>query len=141
MRICLKMLTSHYTLIHLQIRFTTQAPLPPLLLYNITMKPFQLFFLVIYLDSCRANAPLRGFAGAKRAVLEGADGSLQTFVRTLKDARRHLAAAAAARTTSIFAMYPVDTFKVSFHCRVFSGPRATSHDSLFVFGLIRHNHP
>lgn len=33
------------------------------------------------------------------------------FLRTIKDARRHLVAAAVARSTSIFAMYPVDTFK------------------------------
>jgi len=41
------------------------------------------------------------------------DGPLRIFARTIMDSRRHLAAAAAARSTSIFAMYPVDTIKVS----------------------------
>jgi len=40
------------------------------------------------------------------------DSPLKLFVRTIKDARRHLVAAAAARTISIVAMYPVDTIKV-----------------------------
>lgn len=34
-----------------------------------------------------------------------------TFVQTIMDARRHLLAAALARSTSIFSMYPVDTIK------------------------------
>mmetsp|Transcript_13140 Transcript_13140/g.36299 ORF Transcript_13140/g.36299 Transcript_13140/m.36299 type:complete len:133 (+) Transcript_13140:137-535(+) len=37
---------------------------------------------------------------------------IQNFVATIKDARRHLTAAAVARSISIFAMYPVDTIKV-----------------------------
>ena len=40
-----------------------------------------------------------------------AKGPLQIFARTILDARRHLAAAAVARTTSIFTMYPVDSIK------------------------------
>jgi hypothetical protein len=39
-------------------------------------------------------------------------GPFQVFCRTILDARRHLAAAAAARSTSIFLMFPVDTIKV-----------------------------
>ncbi|KAL7558738.1 hypothetical protein ACA910_010894 [Epithemia clementina (nom. ined.)] len=38
-------------------------------------------------------------------------GPLQVFVDTVLEARRHLAAAAAARSTSVFLMYPVDTIK------------------------------
>lgn len=37
---------------------------------------------------------------------------VQTFVLTIKDARRHLTAAAVARCVSIFGMYPIDTIKV-----------------------------
>jgi hypothetical protein len=40
-------------------------------------------------------------------------GPLQLFAGTIMEARRHLAAAAVARSTSIFAMYPVDTVKAS----------------------------
>jgi len=36
---------------------------------------------------------------------------IRTFVSTVKEGRRHLAAAAVARCVSIFAMYPVDTIK------------------------------
>ena len=36
---------------------------------------------------------------------------LKSFVKTIADARSHLAAAAAARAVSIFGMYPVDTIK------------------------------
>ncbi|KAL3789285.1 hypothetical protein HJC23_000351 [Cyclotella cryptica] len=38
-------------------------------------------------------------------------GILQTFLQTVSSARSHLAAAAAARATSIFVMYPIDTIK------------------------------
>lgn len=38
-------------------------------------------------------------------------GPLQVFVSTVQEARRHLAAAAAARSTSVFFMYPVDCIK------------------------------
>jgi len=36
---------------------------------------------------------------------------LKSFLKTIADARSHLAAAAAARAVSIFSMYPVDTIK------------------------------
>jgi hypothetical protein len=39
-------------------------------------------------------------------------GPLKVFIQTIKEARRHLVAAAVARSVSIFAMYPVDTIKV-----------------------------
>ena len=37
--------------------------------------------------------------------------ALRVFARTIVGAKNHLAAAAAARCVSIFAMYPVDTIK------------------------------
>ena len=39
------------------------------------------------------------------------NGPISLFVSTIKEARRHLAAAAVARSVSIFAMYPIDTLK------------------------------
>jgi Mitochondrial carrier protein len=47
----------------------------------------------------------------KTNAAEVKNGPVQIFVRTVLDARRHLVAAAVARSTSIFAMYPVDTIK------------------------------
>jgi len=44
-------------------------------------------------------------------VRGGKEGPLSLFVSTIKEARRHLAAAAVARSVSIFTMYPVDTLK------------------------------
>jgi len=38
-------------------------------------------------------------------------GPIQLFVKTLKEARRHLMAAGVARCVSIFTMYPMDTIK------------------------------
>jgi len=38
-------------------------------------------------------------------------GPVQLFLQTVKEGRRHLVAAAVARSTSIFTMYPVDTIK------------------------------
>jgi hypothetical protein len=58
--------------------------------------------------------PPRGGANNKKGI--GAsihkDGPVQLFTNTIKEARRHLAAAGVARSISIFAMYPVDTIKV-----------------------------
>jgi len=51
-------------------------------------------------------APVRG-GGLSSSVV----GPFRTFVSTVKEGRRHLAAAAVARAVSIFAMYPVDTIK------------------------------
>lgn len=44
-------------------------------------------------------------------VVEQPKGPLQSFIGTVKESRRHLAAAAAARCVSIFTMFPVDTIK------------------------------
>jgi hypothetical protein len=38
-------------------------------------------------------------------------GPIGIFVQTIREAKRHLIAAAVARSISIFAMYPVDTIK------------------------------
>lgn len=54
--------------------------------------------------------PRGGAAKAAGGATRGS-GSMGTFVKTIMDARRHLVAAAVARSTSIFAMYPVDTIK------------------------------
>jgi len=85
------------------------------------MKRIPTFFLaLLFLTFCNVVA-----GGGSRAATSSstagspssspsrdADGGpLQIFSRTILDARRHLAAAAVARTTSIFAMYPVDSFK------------------------------
>jgi hypothetical protein len=44
---------------------------------------------------------------------------IQSFVATIKDSRRHLAAAAVARCVSIFGMYPMDTIKVSMYLFIY----------------------
>jgi solute carrier family 25 S-adenosylmethionine transporter 26 len=46
------------------------------------------------------------------------DGPLQIFTKTVLDARRHLAAAAVARSTSIFVMYPIDAIKTRLQMRL-----------------------
>ena len=43
--------------------------------------------------------------------------AIKSFVQTIQDAKRHLIAAAAARSSSIFLMYPVDTFKTRIQMR------------------------
>lgn len=53
------------------------------------------------------------FGSTRASVLTEKHGSpIQVFVNTVKNAKRHLAAAAVARSTAIFTMYPVDTIKV-----------------------------
>jgi len=49
--------------------------------------------------------------GAAAAATRRGGGAMENFVQTIMDARRHLVAAAVARSTSIFFMYPVDTIK------------------------------
>ena len=79
--------------------------------YNVPMVCFLLLLIVI---CCQARAtvtyPLTLRAGGAAAVA-GPPGPLLLFLNTIKEARRHLAAAAVARSVSIFAMYPVDTIK------------------------------
>eukprot|EP00521_Asterionellopsis_glacialis_P013735 CAMPEP_0195301578 /NCGR_PEP_ID=MMETSP0707-20130614/29529_1 /TAXON_ID=33640 /ORGANISM="Asterionellopsis glacialis, Strain CCMP134" /LENGTH=346 /DNA_ID=CAMNT_0040364557 /DNA_START=100 /DNA_END=1140 /DNA_ORIENTATION=- len=85
----------------------------------------RLFLLVTFCAVCgqaarSSNAvPLsasRIFRGGAVVADAAADGSanlgpLGIFVKTIQEARRHLAAAGVARCISIFAMYPMDTIK------------------------------
>jgi Mitochondrial carrier protein len=50
-------------------------------------------------------------ATASKTVSHASSTPFQVFVQTILDARRHLTAAAVARSTSIFLMYPADVFK------------------------------
>jgi hypothetical protein len=69
------------------------------------------FLLLLILVCCQARAtvsyPLTVRAGSDSSP----EGPLILFLNTIKEARRHLAAAAVARSVSIFSMYPVDTIK------------------------------
>lgn len=69
---------------------------------------------VLFLSVCvvQTHAAARA-AKPTSAVAAAKNGPLQTFKRTIIESRRHLAAAAVARSSSIFLMYPVDTIKVS----------------------------
>lgn len=63
---------------------------------------------------CLCLAPLvvaKNVSPTKIKANAAGDSPVQIFVKTVLDARRHLVAAAVARSTSIFAMYPVDTIK------------------------------
>lgn len=77
--------------------------------YNV---PIICFLLLLIVICCQARAtvsyPLTLRAGGAPADPKG---PLLLFLNTIKEARRHLAAAAVARSVSIFAMYPVDTIK------------------------------
>jgi len=64
--------------------------------------------MLLIIVVCHAHTPMRGNGLLFRG---GAEGPLTQFVSALKEARRHLAAAAVARSISIFAMYPMDTLK------------------------------
>lgn len=63
-----------------------------------------------------ASLPVRGGAAAKVSASAAPASTtpsimLKSFLKTVANARTHLAAAACARAVSIFAMYPVDTIK------------------------------
>ena len=65
-----------------------------------------------------ASLPVRGGAAAKVSASAAPASTsttpsimLKSFLKTVANARAHLAAAACARAVSIFAMYPVDTIK------------------------------
>ena len=70
---------------------------------------FELAFLLVLLVGmqcvCRA-APIMVATNQG-----GVAGPIGVFVKTVKEAKRHLIAAAVARSVSIFGMYPVDTIK------------------------------
>lgn len=59
----------------------------------------------------RGGAAKSAAKGALAATPPSPANILRSFVKTIEDARSHLAAAAAARGLSIFCMYPVDTIK------------------------------
>ncbi len=55
---------------------------------------------------------LRGGGRKSKAFPEPvSEGPFQTFVNTVKASKNHLAAAAAARSVSIFGMFPVGMFR------------------------------
>ena len=54
---------------------------------------------------------MRGGGKKVTPVAVRKDGPLQVFVNTVKESKRHLAAAAAARSVSIFGMFPVGKLK------------------------------
>ena len=55
-------------------------------------------------------------------IEETPEGPLQTFINTVKESKNHLAAAAAARSVSIFGMFPVGMlyYYVDFRVVLFS---------------------
>jgi hypothetical protein len=70
--------------------------------------------LVLFLSVCVAQSHAAAARAAPAvAAANNMNGPFQTFKRTIMESRRHLAAAAVARSTSIFLMYPMDTIKVS----------------------------
>ena len=72
--------------------------------------------LVLFcLLGCFYSASARSTTPAQRIVAQPKEpkNAIQVFVSTIRNARHHLAAAAVARSVSIFSMYPVDTIKVS----------------------------
>jgi hypothetical protein len=78
--------------------------------YNV---PMLCFVVLLILVCCQARAtvsyPLAFRAGSNAD--SSPEGPLVLLLNTIKEARRHLAAAAVARSVSIFSMYPVDTIK------------------------------
>lgn len=72
--------------------------------YTTTTTSTLLWTIVLLIVVCVVEA-------REPAVATGSTGPIRMFVNTVKEARRHLAAAAVARSVSIFAMYPVDTIK------------------------------
>ena len=55
--------------------------------------------------------PKGGAAAMDVVVTSSGGGPFQTFLATIKESRKHLAAAAVARSVSISGIYPVDTIK------------------------------
>jgi hypothetical protein len=71
-----------------------------------------LLFLASYAVASSANKSNRQ-RGPNTAPRSGGTSSpFQTFLSTIRESRKHLAAAAVARSVSIIGMYPVDTIKV-----------------------------
>lgn len=60
----------------------------------------------------RPTTTTRVATGKALTISSPEKGALELFLSTIRNARHHLAAAAVARSVSIFGMYPVDTIKV-----------------------------
>jgi hypothetical protein len=73
---------------------------------------FIVLFIGFLLGSTNAAAPVAGRTSRVKVVAKEKN-AINVFLATIREARSHLAAAAVARSVSIFAMYPVDTIKVS----------------------------
>lgn len=56
---------------------------------------------------------IRGGSSQASIVLEQKKTPIQLFIDTVKESRAHLAAAAAARSVSIFGMFPVGTLRLN----------------------------
>jgi Mitochondrial carrier protein len=72
------------------------------------------FLFLLILVCCQARATVSyplAFRAGSTTPDSSPEGPLVLFLNTIKEARRHLAAAAVARSVSIFSMYPVDTIK------------------------------
>jgi len=68
-----------------------------------------ILLLLLLIDTCQGAAvPVMAAVPSSR---QRGNGPIQIFVQTIQQAKRHLAAAAVARSSSIFLMYPVDTIK------------------------------
>jgi hypothetical protein len=80
---------------------------------NITHHPMRLLTLLFLLLSSPQITHATSIALPRGGAIQptAPNNPLQTFLTTISSARSHLAAAACARATSIFAMYPVDTVK------------------------------
>lgn len=72
-----------------------------------------LLLVSIYPGGASAGKALRTSNVAVTTRIEAEEkNALDVFLTTIRNARHHLAAAAVARSVSIFSMYPVDTIKV-----------------------------
>lgn len=69
------------------------------------MATLVVFILMTTLCVCQGRKTTAAFS------FRGGGNAVKLFVSTVKEARKHLTAAAVARSVSVFAMYPVDTIK------------------------------
>ena len=71
-----------------------------------------LFVAFLLLGSCtlETGASKAAVAVVAKHKFPG-QGVVKTFVKTIQESRKHLAAAAVARSLSVFCMFPVDTLK------------------------------
>lgn len=69
-----------------------------------------ILLLVVGMVCLCGGAPVM-LASNSRGGSVNVAGPIGIFVQTIREAKRHLIAAAVARSVSIFGMYPVDTIK------------------------------